>query len=259
MSQAVLLLHGQPGSAADWEGVMISLRGRADALAINRPGWDGHSRAQDLAGNARAALAALDERGVTRAAVAGHSLGAAIAAWLAVHHPDRVSALILAAPAANLASLDPFDRWLAAPAVAELAAAVGMGGLGVALSVARLRHRLNRSAQLPPGYLSRARRTLLAPGAWRSYAAEQRAMLRDLPALEVALGAIAAPTTILVGDHDRIVPPVASRRLAEQIPGARLVIRPGAGHLLPQRQPAFVAQEILAALTWAEGSTLAGA
>jgi len=92
-----LLLHGQPGGAADWDGVRSALDGRATALAIDRPGWDGETRAQDLAGNARAALAALDAHGIERAVVVGHSLGAAIAAWLAVHHGERVSALVLAA------------------------------------------------------------------------------------------------------------------------------------------------------------------
>ena len=132
-----------------------------------------------------------------------------------------------------------------------------MAGLGVALSVDQVRGRVAAAVGLPDGYLRRARTTLLRPGAWRSYA-EQRALIRDLAALEPGL-TIAAPTTILVGDHDAIVSPAASRRLAQQIPGARLVVRPGAGHLLPQREPDFVAGQILAALPGAAGSTLAGA
>ncbi|HEY5244275.1 MAG TPA: alpha/beta fold hydrolase, partial [Acidimicrobiales bacterium] len=101
--------------------------------------------------------------------------------------------------------------------------------------------------------------TLLRPGAWRSYATEQRALVRGVTALEPSLPTISAPTAILFGDRDAIVSPGASRRLSEQIPGARLVVRPGAGHLLPQRAPGFVADEILAALPGGAGSTLAGA
>jgi pimeloyl-ACP methyl ester carboxylesterase len=256
MSEPVLLLHGQPGGAADWDGVIAALGDRAQPLAIDRPGWDGRTRARDLAGNAAAALAVLDDHGVGRATVVGHSLGAAIAAWIAAHHPDRVRALVLAAPAANLASAGALDRWLAAPAVAEVAAAVGMGGLGLALSSRRVRMRLNRSGHLDPGYLRRSRATLLAPGAWRAYATEQRALIRDLPRLERVLGAIATPTTIVAADNDRIVPPAAARRLAEQIPGARLQVAPGGGHMLPQREPARVARAILAALAADVGSTL---
>ena len=48
-------------------------------VAIDRPGWDGRSVPADLTGNARAALAALDNRGIDRATIVGHSLGAAVA------------------------------------------------------------------------------------------------------------------------------------------------------------------------------------
>ncbi len=254
-----LLLHGQPGGAADWDGVVAALAGRADAIAIDRPGWDGRTPAQGLAGNAQAALDALEAHGVERAVVVGHSLGAAIAAWLAVHHRERVSALVLVAPAANLAALSRMDRWLAAPVLAELSGAAAMAGLGLALSVDLLRGRLAAAAGLPDGYLRRARTTLLAPAAWRAYAIEQRALVHGVAALEPGLETIAVPTRILVGDRDRIVSPTASRRLARQIPAARLVVAPGAGHLLPQRAPGFVADEILAALRGDAGSTLAGA
>jgi pimeloyl-ACP methyl ester carboxylesterase len=258
MSRAVLLLHGQPGSATDWDGVVERLRGHAAVLAIDRPGWDGHSRALDLPGNAGAALAALDARGVRRAVIVGHSLGAAIAAWVAAHHPDRVSALILASPAANQASLGAVDRWMAAPLVGELAAMATMGGPGLALSIGRLRRRLTATTGLVPGYLDGARRTLLSPAAWRAYTVEQRALVSGMADLEIALSAIEAPTSILIGDHDRIVRPASARVLADQIPGARLVVCPGGGHLLPQRDPGFVAGEILAALDPPQPSTLAG-
>jgi non-heme chloroperoxidase len=46
------------------------------------------------------------------------------------------------------------------------------------------------------------------------------------------LGEIPVPTAVMVGDTDRTTPPSHSRRLAEGIPGARLVTVPGAGHLL---------------------------
>jgi len=244
----VLLLHGQPGSAADWRGVVTRLGSEVRPIVFDRPGWDGSSRAQDLAGNAVAALAALQAYGDECATVVGHSFGAAIAAWLAIHYPERVRGLILCAPAANRAAMYPPELWLAAPVAGELASATTMGGLGLALSVPRLAPRIAATVGLDPGYVAAARRTLLSPSAWRAYAAEQRALIRDLPALEARLGAIGAPTTILTGDRDRVVPPGAPRALADQIPGARLVTLTGAGHMLPQRRPRQVADTILAAV-----------
>ncbi len=245
---AVLLLHGQPGSAADWDGVVQRLGARADAIAIDRPGWDGARPASGLEGNARAALAALDAHGVRAAVVVGHSLGGAIAAWLAATHPDRVTALVLAAPAANLASLYPADRWLAAPLVGEITGSVAMAGVGLVLTVPWLRRRVSETTGIAESYLVGVGRAALRPGAWRSYAREQRTLLRELPQLELRLGSIAAPTTIIAGAGDRVVPPRAARALSGQIPGARLIVAEHAGHLLPQRDPQLLADAILAAL-----------
>lgn len=244
----VLLLHGQPGGAADWDAVVAGVDGRAELLAVVRPGWDGVTRARDLAGNAEAALAALDTRGVQRAIVVGHSLGAAVAAWLAVTAPERVSALVLAAPAANLAALYPIDRWTAAPVAGDVTAAAVLGSLGLALTVAPVRRRIARATSLDEGYLRMAAPVVRRPAAWRAYAAEQRALVRGLPELERRLGSIRAPTTIIAGTHDRIVPARATLRLRRQIPGAELRHSATAGHLIPQRDPATVVDAIVTAL-----------
>jgi 3-oxoadipate enol-lactonase/4-carboxymuconolactone decarboxylase len=180
--------------------------------------------------------------------VVGHSLGAAVAAWLAATRPDRVSALVLAAPAANLAALYPVDRWLAAPMAGELTAAATLGGVGLALALAPMRRRIARTTGLDEAYLHAAGAAVRRPAAWRSYASEQRALVRDLPELERRLGAITAPTTIIAGRHDRVVPAHATLRLSRQIRGARLQHSTTAGHLIPQRDPAAVVAAILAAL-----------
>jgi pimeloyl-ACP methyl ester carboxylesterase len=244
----VLLLHGQPGGAADWDGVIAGVNGRADIVAVDRPGWDGVTGPRDLAGNAGAALAALDRRGAEYAVVVGHSLGGAVAAWLAATWPDRVSALVLAAPAANLAALYAPDRWLAAPVAGDLAAAGVLGGLGLALAIAPVRHRIAHAARLDEAYLRTAGAAIRRPSAWRAYAAEQRALVHDLPELERRLNAISAPTTIIAGTHDRVVPAHATRRLSQQIRGAHLQHSTTAGHLLPQRDPGLIVAAILAAL-----------
>jgi len=59
----VLLLHGQPGAAADWERLRASIGDGVRTIAIDRPGWDGQSAVTDLGGNASAATAALDQAG----------------------------------------------------------------------------------------------------------------------------------------------------------------------------------------------------
>lgn len=228
----VLLLHGQPGAAADWEPLRGALGEAARTIAIDRPGWDNETAVTDLAGNAAAACAALDRAGFTRAMVVGHSLGAAVAAWLACTQPARVGRLVLVAPAANTDALGAVDYLLAAPVVGWLASVGAMAGGGLVLGARPLRRWVAESTALDDRYLRAAGRMLLAPAAWRSFVREQRFLVRDLPALERRLPQIAAPTTIVAGTGDHVVPVAATRRLVKQIPSAELVMVEHAGHLL---------------------------
>jgi pimeloyl-ACP methyl ester carboxylesterase len=241
---AVLLLHGQPGGARDWDRVVALLDGSVDAFAIYRPGWDGASDARDLPGNAAAAVAALDARGVDRAVVVGHSLGAGVAAWMAVLYPDRVAALVLASPGANAAALARFDRLLAAPVVGPVVSGACLASVGLALAPAFGRRIVARWLGLDPDFLRAGGRLLRRRAAWRSFVVEQRALFRDLPELEERLGSIRAPTTIVSGTADWVVTPSAARLVAAKIPGAQLELVEGAGHLLPHQHAAVLAAAI---------------
>jgi pimeloyl-ACP methyl ester carboxylesterase len=232
---AVLLLHGQPGGIRDWDRVVAALGADVHAIAEYRPGWDGVNPPLDLRGNAQAAVAKLDRYGIDRAVIVGHSLGAGVAAWIAVLHPERVRALVLTSPGANTLALGWFDRVLASTVVGPALSALLLAGVGGALASSSVRHVLDRRLGLSQPFMRAGSRMLLRPGAWRSFVVEQRALFRDLPALETRLGEISAPTTVVSGTADRVVPTRAARLLAEQIPGAELELIAGAGHLLPHQ------------------------
>jgi pimeloyl-ACP methyl ester carboxylesterase len=241
----VLLLHGQPGAASDWEHVRASIDGNARTIAFDRPGWDGRSAVRDLAGNASAARTVLDRTGVARATVVGHSLGAAVAAWLAWSCPERIGRLVLVAPAANVDSLGAVDYLLATPVVGWLASVGAMAGGGLVLGAGPVRRWVADATALDDHYLQSAGRTLLAPSSWRSFVREQRALVRDLPVLERRLQEISAPTTIVAGTADRVVPIAAARRLAGQIRGAELIEIQHAGHLVHVHHAGEVARSIV--------------
>jgi pimeloyl-ACP methyl ester carboxylesterase len=243
----VVLLHGQPGSARDWQPVLDELPDRLPALAIDRPGWDGSRSAGDLRQNAQAALDALTRAGIERATVVGHSFGGSVATWLASHHPERVGALVLVAPAANRASLYPLDRWLALPVAGFLTSASLMASAGLTLASGQARRLIAGQLQLDERFLRDAGRALRTPSAWTAFATEQRALIRELPELERSLGAIEAPTTVVIGSRDRIVPRESARQLATQIRGAELVELEGVSHLIPLQAPARLAELILLA------------
>jgi len=59
------------------------------------------------------------------------------------------------------------------------------------------------------------------------------------------LGGIDVPTLVIGGDEDALIPPEESRAFAEAIPGARLTLIPGAGHLPPIEQPDRVNQALI--------------
>ena len=120
----LVLLHGQPGSAADWLQVTGRLPAQLHAVAADRPGYGSSQlRAGGLAANAQAVLDDLDSRGIKQAVLVGHSYGGGVALSAASLAPHRVEAVVL------LASVGPgcvnrCDRLLAAPLVGPLCALV---------------------------------------------------------------------------------------------------------------------------------------
>jgi pimeloyl-ACP methyl ester carboxylesterase len=251
-SHELVLLHGQPGSPADWDQVAERLPARLHAVARDRPGY-GSSQlpAGGFAANARAVIDDLDARGIDRAVLVGHSFGGGVALAAAKLTPERVEAIIL------LASVGPgcanaWDSVLAAPASGPLCALVAWK-LTPWIARARLAAADRSSGRrLRPdehvnwqvwGQGDNARGTL-----WRTFLAEQRALLREVDVLEGALSSIAVPALVLADPRDSVVPVETARRLAQSLPTAQLQFISGAGHHLPRRAPSAVADAIAAFL-----------
>ena len=252
----VVLLHGQPGSPADWQQVAGRLPAQLHAVAPDRPGY-GSSQlpAGGFAANARAVLDDLDSRGITRAVLVGHSYGGGVALSAASLAPGRVAAVVL------LASVGPgcvtgWDTLLAAPGAGQLAALVAWR-LTPWIARARLAgiaRRRGRPLDADEhanwqvwGHAGHGHHPL-----WRTFLTEQRALLRELDALEHAIGSVRAPVLVLADPRDTIVPFETARRLVRALPDARLQLVEGAGHHLPRRAPEAVADAIVAFLAAAQ-------
>jgi pimeloyl-ACP methyl ester carboxylesterase/uncharacterized membrane protein YbhN (UPF0104 family) len=256
----LVLLHGQPGSAADWQQVIRRLPATLHAVAADRPGYGASPLAAGgFAAGARAVLAELDSRGIQRAVLVGHSYGGGVALSAARLAPHRVEAVIL------LASVGPgcvngWDRLLAAPVAGPLCA-LAAWRLTPWMARARLAWISSRAGRQPgpAEHVSwqiwagerrdRGRR-------WRTFLAEQRALLAELDGLVAALPSVRRPVLVLADPHDAVVPAETARRLAQALPDVRLQLVAGAGHHLPRRAADVVADAIAAFVATVESADL---
>jgi pimeloyl-ACP methyl ester carboxylesterase len=243
----VLLIHGQPGSSADWAGVRRLLRDRRRILVPDRPGYgDTGGHARGIADNAHAMAALLDEHGAREATVAGHSWGAGVALALALRHPRRVRHLVLVCPVTPGDRLGVIDRMLADPRVGAATARTGFAIAGWALGLAGVQSRVARFLPgLDAGRLDHIARAWREGSVWRTFYHEQRALFEELPRLRGELHALTVPTTVVIAAHDRITDPAAGREFARRA-GATLVEVRRAGHMLPMQAPEEVAAAIAA-------------
>src|SRR5512133_2094151 len=77
-----------------------------------------------------------------------------------------------------------------------------------------------------------------------AFVRQQRAII-GRPDSRPGLGAIGCPTLVLVGDGDQLTPPELSAEIADGIPGARLVVVAGSGHLSPLGPPEQVTKALV--------------
>ncbi len=244
----LVLLHGQPGSAADWDAVLARLPAHLHAVAKDRPGYGASQRnAAGFTANAQVILDDLDQRGVDAAVLVAHSWAGGAALLAARLAPHRVKAVVLLA-GVGPGSVTIVDWLLAAPVIGPLAAQV-MWWWTPWIARVRLAWLSGREGRpLDPGeHLSLqvwGDKHAGAEPRWRAFLTEQRALLSELAELEGTLPSIGVPVLLLADPADQIVPIMTAQRLAGELPHARLRLISDAGHHLPRRAPAAVAEAI---------------
>jgi uncharacterized protein (TIRG00374 family) len=248
----LVLLHGQPGSPADWQAVIARLPEQLHAFAPDRPGYGGSRRpASGFTANAQAVLDDLDARDVRNAVLVGHSWGGGVALRAASLAPDRVQAVILLA-GVGPGCVTSLDWLLAAPGIGSLSSLLAFRWTPwiARVRLAWLRRRHGRplypgeSASLQVwGHAGEGEWPL-----WRTFLIEQRALLFELAELEAAAASVRVPVLLIADPADRVVPVKTSHRLADLLPDSSLLLVAGAGHHLPRRAPHAVADAITAFL-----------
>ena len=168
------------------------------------------------------AVAVLDAAGVARAHVMGASMGGIIAQVIAVRHPERVRSLVLACTACRH---HEWRRELLAE-WAEVAESQGMGSFARGAVRWLIGPRSLRRFWPAVGLVG----PLAMTGSPDAFVAQVQAILAMDDSLRAELSSIDRPTLVLVGSQDILTPMGDSEELAEEIPGAELVIIRGAAH-----------------------------
>jgi 3-oxoadipate enol-lactonase len=225
--EPLLLVMGLGWPRQMWARHLPALTGRFRVITFDNRGVGQTATSSSqwtLADMAEDAVAVLDAARVTQAHVYGASMGGGIAQVLALEHPERVGTLILGCTAAKAAKrrvpLWPVFRHLI-PALPA-----GRHARTVALARAFVYGRATNQALIAEDVRLLDSLQRPTPG----IRAQRRAVLA-YEGSQPRLGSVRSPTLIIHGSDDRLVPLHFGQELARLIPGADLVVLPGAGHM----------------------------
>jgi pimeloyl-ACP methyl ester carboxylesterase len=250
---AVVLLHGFGASLHTWEAWAERLSAAFRVIRLDLPGFGltGPDPTGDYtdARTVQVLSALMDELGVRRASVVGSSMGGRIAWFFAAAEPDRVDRLVLIAPDGFAGPGREYGKTPEVPFVAKL--------LPYVLPDRLLRPMLAR-AYGDPGVLTeevfaRYRDMLLAPGVRRAILA--RIGQSVLPEPGPLLRRVRAPTLLVWGEKDALVPLSNAADYAEALPDSALVSFPELGHVPHEEAPARSLEPVRAFLSGNSGGT----
>ena len=232
---AVILLHGYSDSWFSFSPVLpllpvgyrvyaLDQRGHGDS---DKPGSGYH-----MADMAADVLAFMDAKRISRAVVAGHSMGSLVAQYVARAAPDRVAGLVLIAGAP---SVDYF------PGAAEFSDVVATFVDSVPAEFIREFQVGTAYQPLPAEFLERVieESEKLPPHVWRSVMTGMRASGPVRPGTGAAM-----PMLVMWGDQDGIFPRLAQDSLVAMSAAAELKVYPETGHALHWERPEAFARDL---------------
>lgn len=230
----LVFLHYWGGSSRTWEPAISALPAGYGAYAADLRGWgesdkpaDGYAIA-DLADDVQGMLQALK---LKRFVLVGHSMGGKTAQLLASRRPEGLEALVLVAPSPPVPM----------PVPAEQRAGM-VHAYDAEESVAFVLDHVLTAAPIDSALRSQVIADSLRGAPQAKAAWPMAGMLEDISA---QVGAIAVPTLVIAGERDQVDSvDTLQRELLPRIPGARLQVLPGIGHLSPLEAPAMIAASI---------------
>lgn len=234
----IVFLHGASTGLYDpMFSFRRKLQGRATLLFVDRPGHGSSDAgpAENILpdGQADAIARLMEKRGIKKAVIVSHSFGGAIAAALALRHPEKVSGLVFLSPAVY-----PWKGGVAwyydaasIPVTGALFSTLVAPPIGI-FALDQATRSVFAPNRRPAGYIERTRAwQALRPAAFRHNAREVAALSQWAAKVSPRYRQIHVPTVIITGDADGVVSPdIHARHLARDISGSRLIVVHNLGH-----------------------------
>jgi 3-oxoadipate enol-lactonase len=223
---AIIFLHGVGSDKSVWDGQLEYFSRKWRAISLDYPGYgdsdlpEGSLTREDIG---RYLFGAMDGLGIKSAHVVGLSMGGVMALEMVRQQPARPRSLTLADTFAKHPDsdriLERIQKAMASMSMREFAQA------RVSVLVAP-----NASDALKQEVVETMAKIDKRTYAWSSVAVWTADYRNDLPGIKI-------PTFIVVGEHDQVTPRALSEELHQGIPGSKLEIISGAGHIANRDTP----------------------
>jgi pimeloyl-ACP methyl ester carboxylesterase len=270
--ERALYVHGLGGASTNWTDLAALLAVRFDGWAIDLPGFGrsqpppagrysirGHVRAViDVLEHVRSRPGEGQERPVH---LLGNSLGGLVSLLVAARRPDLVASLTLISPAMPVYRVPPaFSRallLLLVPGIPTLAER-RLAGVTPEQNVrAMIRMCFGDPSRVPKERIDQSvqemRERAEQPWAGRALTRSMRGLITSYLRVGAANAwqaarALRMPTLVIWGSRDKLVDPALAPRLAAAVPGARLLLLDGVGHVAMLEAPEPTARAVLGLL-----------
>jgi pimeloyl-ACP methyl ester carboxylesterase len=242
----VVLLHGLGASIYTWRDVIGPVAAAGfHVVAFDNRGFGSSDKPKSgYSAGAYAALTVdlLDSLHLSDVVLVGHSMGGEIAALATLRAPQKVRGLVLIDAAGLGTHMPLLTRLARAPLVGRTVA----GLRGRSGTAATLRSTFGDPSRLTSAEVDQYYAPVAEPDFSRTMAGVAREF--DFEALKGRLDSISVPTLVMWGSRDVWIPLGVGERMALGLPRAALVVVPGAGHDLPDEDPAALTRAVIAFL-----------